>query len=100
MTEDAAATIATTIVQAFDGHIPQQMRAIIASWNEARVHVMCYIDGSITEDLRTEIGYVGSGIMDAFLPERRTFIEIARLDAPEPVPAPKFADSVVVFQRA
>lgn len=77
-----------SIGRALDGHIAGEIRGISASWNDRRIRVHVLVDGSISEDLRTEVHHALTDVMDAFLDELRVFVEIARLDVPEPLPEP------------
>lgn len=65
---------------------PGSLRAVGATWNDRRIRLVCYLHGYITEDVRTALHDASSRIMEAFLGERRVFVEVQQLDRPAPVP--------------
>ncbi len=79
---------------------PPSLRAVEATWNPRRVRLVCYLDGHITEDMRTAIHHAGSHIMDALLGERRVFVEVQQLDRPAPIPESGGDGASAIFHGA
>ena len=79
------------IIQSVHRHLlptaPQELRAIMGTWNDRRIRLVCYIDDYITEDMRTALHDAGSQLMDEYLGERRVFIELKQWASGDPLPA-------------
>lgn len=79
---------------------PETLRAVVAWWNARRIRLVCYLDGDISEDMRTALHHAGSHIMGAFLGDRRVFVEVQQLNRPTPIPEPEGDAAFIVYEAA